>query len=89
LGVVKDFQYSSAKQKIAPLMMLLGNSNGTVIVKVKTADMHGLVTSIENQWNDYHADAPFSYTFLDDQFAQLYIAEARTGKIFTSFAIWR
>ena len=87
VGVVKDFQYSSAKQKIAPLMMLLGNSNGSVIVKVKTADMHGLVTSIENKWNDYHADAPFSYTFLDDQFAQLYVAEARTGKIFTSFAI--
>jgi putative ABC transport system permease protein len=87
VGVVKDFQYSSAKQKIAPLMMLLGNSNGSVIVKVKTADMHGLVTNIENQWNEYHADAPFSYTFLDDQFAQLYVAEARTGKIFTSFAI--
>jgi putative ABC transport system permease protein len=87
VGVIKDFQYSSAKEKIAPLMMLLGNSNGTVIIKVKTADMHGLVTSIENQWNDHHADAPFSYSFLDDQFAQLYIAEARTGKIFTSFAI--
>lgn len=87
VGVVKDFQYSSAKQKIAPLMMLLGNSNGSIIVKVKTADMHGLVTGIENQWNEYHADAPFSYTFLDDQFAQLYVAEARTGKIFTSFAI--
>lgn len=68
-------------------MMLLGNSNGSIIVKVKTADMHGLVTGIENQWNEYHADAPFSYTFLDDQFAQLYVAEARTGKIFTSFAI--
>ncbi|MBD1384992.1 ABC transporter permease [Mucilaginibacter rigui] len=87
VGVIKDFQYSSAKQKIAPLMMLFGNSNGSIIVKVKTADMHGLVTSIENQWNEYHADAPFSYTFLDDQFAQLYVAEARTGKIFTSFAI--
>jgi putative ABC transport system permease protein len=87
VGVVKDFQYSSAKQKIAPLMMLLGNSNGSVIIKVKAADMHSMVNTIENQWNEYHADAPFSYTFLDDQFAQLYVAEARTGKIFTSFAI--
>jgi putative ABC transport system permease protein len=87
VGVVKDFQYSSAKQKIAPLMMLLGNSNGSVIVKVKAADMHSMVNTIENQWNEYHADAPFSYTFLDDQFAQLYVAEARTGEIFTSFAI--
>ncbi|QHS57292.1 FtsX-like permease family protein [Mucilaginibacter sp. 14171R-50] len=87
IGVVKDFHYSSAKEKIAPLMMLYGYSNGSVILKVNTADMSGLIASIKAQWDDYHADSPFSYTFLDDQYAQLYVAEARTGKIFTSFAI--
>lgn len=87
IGVVKDFHYSSAKEKIAPLMMLYGYSNGSIMVKVKTANVAGLLADIKQQWADYHADSPFSYTFLDDQFAQLYIAEARTGKIFTSFAI--
>ncbi|RYU92430.1 ABC transporter permease [Mucilaginibacter terrigena] len=87
VGVVKDFHYSSAKEKIAPLMMLYGHSNGSIMVKVKTADVSGLIADIKTQWDDYHADSPFSYTFLDDQFAQLYIAEARTGKIFTSFAV--
>ncbi|MGY4536340.1 putative ABC transport system permease protein [Mucilaginibacter sp. UYNi724] len=87
VGVVKDFHYSSAKEKIAPLMMLYGHSNGAVMVKVKTAEVAGLLSDIKQQWADYHADSPFSYTFLDDQFAQLYVNEARTGKIFTSFAI--
>ncbi|MCO5934871.1 ABC transporter permease [Mucilaginibacter sp. RB4R14] len=87
VGVVKDFHYSSAKEKIAPLMMLYGHSNGTIMLKVKTADVAGLLSDIKQQWTDFHADSPFSYTFLDDQFAQLYVNEARTGKIFTSFAI--
>jgi len=87
VGVVKDFHYSSAKEKIAPLMMLYGASNGSIMVKVKPANVAGLLADIKQQWDDYHADSPFSYSFLDDQFAQLYVAEARTGKIFTSFAV--
>ncbi|RFZ84480.1 ABC transporter permease [Mucilaginibacter terrenus] len=87
IGVMKDFHYSSAKEKIAPLMMLYGHSNGTIMVKVKTADLKGLIADLKGQWDSYHADGPFSYSFLDDQFASLYSAEERTGKIFTSFAV--
>jgi putative ABC transport system permease protein len=88
VGVVKDFNYTSAKQKIAPLIMLPVDARGTnIIVKVKTADIHKLVSDIKNQWDAYGAGLPFSYSFLDDQFASLYKTEERTGKIFTSFAV--
>jgi len=88
VGVVKDFHYTSAKQKIAPLMMLASsNSNGSIIVKIKTADVHALINDIKNRWSTYNAAAPFSYAFLDEQFASLYSAEERTGQIFTSFSI--
>ena len=36
IGVVADFNYASVKQKIAPLMMLLGDNYGGLIVKIKT-----------------------------------------------------
>jgi putative ABC transport system permease protein len=88
VGVVKDFHYTSAKQKIAPLMMLASdNSRGSIIVKVKTADVHRLINDIKSQWDSYKATAPFSYSFLDDQFAKLYASDERTGKIFTSFSV--
>jgi len=88
VGVVKDFNYTSAKQKIAPLMMLASNrSTASIIVRIKTGDVHKLIDDIKNQWNAYNASAPFSYSFLDDQFASLYSSEQRTGRIFTSFAI--
>jgi putative ABC transport system permease protein len=87
LGVVEDFHYASAKQAIAPLMMLLGNNGGSIIVKVKTADMHDFLTYIKNQWTDFKTGAPLNYYFLDDHFAALYANEEKTGQIFTVFAI--
>jgi len=88
VGVVKDFNYTSAKQKIAPLMMLSSNrSTGAIIVRIKTAGVHQLINDIKGQWNTYNAGAPFSYSFLDDQFASLYKSEESTGQIFTSFSV--
>jgi len=87
IGVVKDFHYTSVKEKIAPLVMMLGNNNGGLIVKIKTAGIEGLLASFKNDWNSFNAKGPFSYNFMDDRFASVYKAEERTGKIFSVFAI--
>jgi putative ABC transport system permease protein len=88
VGVVKDFNYTSAKQKIAPLMMLPSNRNeGSIIVRIKTADVHHLINDIKSKWTAYNANTPFSYSFLDQQFASLYSTEEHSGQIFTSFAV--
>jgi len=88
VGVVKDFNYTSAKQRIAPLMMLATQYNaGSLIVRIKTTDVHQLITDIKSRWASFNPPAPFSYSFLDDQFASLYSSEQRTGRIFTSFSI--
>ena len=69
-------------------MMLASNRNyGAIIVKMKTIDVHQLIDDIKNHWNAYNASAPFSYSFLDEQFASLYSSEERTGQIFTSFSV--
>lgn len=87
VGVVKDFHYASARDQIEPMMMELGNNSGNIIVKVKTTNLRGFLANIKQQWNTYGAGAPFSYTFLDERFANVYAAEERTGQIFTLFAI--
>lgn len=87
VGIVKDFNYTSARQKIAPLMMLAEHRHGNIILKVKTTNVAGLLADLKNQWDGYKASSPFSYYFVDEQFAALYGAEQRTGKIFTSFAV--
>ena len=87
VGVVKDFNYASLKQKVAPLMMLLGGNFGGLIVKIKTDNVKGFLADLKKQWNAFNPDGPFSYNFLDDNFAKLYASEERTQKIFSAFAI--
>ena len=88
VGVVSDFHYASAKQKIAPLMMVLGGNYGGLIVKVKTATgLTGLLNDLKTKWNSFKPQGPFSYIFLDDKFAALYASELKTQKIFSAFAL--
>lgn len=87
VGVVKDFHYKSAKEKIGPLMFIPGRSNMLMAVKVHSADVSGVLTDIKKQWGEFRATAPFSYSFLDEQYAALYSSEQRTGQIFTAFAL--
>jgi len=87
IGVVQDFHYTSARQKIAPLMMMLGSNYGSVMVKIKTDDVKGFLSNAKKLWGSFNIDIPFSYYFLDDRFASLYAAEQKTGQIFTMFAV--
>jgi putative ABC transport system permease protein len=87
VGVVKDFQYASAKQQIAPLIMFLDNRGNSIIVKMKTADIKNLLADVKGKWDSFNPGGPFDYTFLDESFNNLYKAEERTGRIFTAFAI--
>jgi len=87
IGVVKDFNYVSVKQKISPLMLLLGGNYGGLIVKFKTSDVRGLLRDMKMKWDEFNTAGPFSYNFLDDKFAALFTSEERTQQIFSSFTL--
>lgn len=86
VGVVEDFNYASLKQKIAPLMLMLGNNFGGLIIKIKTSDVRGFLTYLKKQWDTFNPPGPLEYNFLDEKFAALYAGEQRTQKIFSAFA---
>lgn len=87
VGVVKDFNYASVRQKIAPVVMMLSRNRGMTLVKLNPTDIPGFLKDVKAKWAAFSPDVAFSYDFLDDQFASLYFAEERTGKIFTTFAV--
>jgi putative ABC transport system permease protein len=87
IGVVRNFHYTSAKQKIAPLMIMLGNNSGSLMLKINTKDIRGFISDLKQKWAAYNIETPFSYYFLDDRFASLYTAEEKTGQLFTLFAV--
>ncbi len=86
IGVVKDFHFKSLHELITPLVMTLGTDFGTMIVKVKTKDISGLLTSMKKKWNVFQAESPFSYSFLDERFNNTYKGEQNIGLIMGIFA---
>ncbi len=52
----------------------------------KTADVAGLLTTMNKKWSELHAEVPFSYSFLDDRFNNTYKNEQHIGLILGIFA---
>ncbi len=87
IGIVEDFNFESMRGKIDPIVLHFGLSPSIVSVKVSGKDMKTTVASISALWKKYSPDQPIRYTFLDEQFADMYADVERTGSIFTSFAV--
>jgi putative ABC transport system permease protein len=86
VGVVKDFHFKSLHETITPLFMVLEPESG-IIVKVRTKDVAGLLSSMKQQWASYNVEEPFSYAFMDELYNKTYSAEQKTGKILNIFAV--
>ncbi|MDB4901002.1 MAG: cell division protein FtsX [Mucilaginibacter sp.] len=91
IGVVKDFNSSSLRSKIAPLVFQLNLDRGGMAFRIETKNIPFLVSQIQTLYHNADAnmaDQPFTYSFMDDDFDHLYRSEQNTGKIFVSFAFF-
>ena len=90
IGVVKDFNYRSLRNEVAPLIMRImkGNQEGFISIKLKnTRDVRRTVEYLETQWDKYTNDKPFDYFFFDDDYERLYRSESTTARILLVFSI--
>ncbi|HEY5393411.1 MAG TPA: FtsX-like permease family protein, partial [Hanamia sp.] len=87
IGVVDNFYYESVKQEVRPLLMVLGNSNSVISVKVNAADMKKALASISKVWKDFLPNQTMRYTFLDQSYAAMYADVEQMQYIFTGFAV--
>lgn len=86
-GVVKDFHFSSMRQKIKPAIFYCQSKNyGQVYIKTKGKNVPGAIAAAESEWKKYNPGFPFEYNFLDDRFKELYESEQRTGLLFDIFS---
>jgi putative ABC transport system permease protein len=86
IGVVKDFHFRSLHERITPLVMVLTKEAGTMLVKIRTKDVKGMLASTESLYNGFKPEQPFRYSFLDERFNSVYKAEQKTGQILGIFA---
>ncbi|HEY4109350.1 ABC transporter permease [Puia sp.] len=87
VGVVKDFNFNSLREVVTPVVLFLQRDNGRIALRVKTKDVHRLAGQIETLWRKMAPSQPFSYSFMDDEFNNIYLAEQRMGGISLSFSL--
>ena len=85
IGLVKDFHYQPLYVPIKPLVMLLGGN--VLSIKLKSENLQQTVSSIQNEWSKQFDGNPFRYSFLDDNFNQLYTKEDKFGRTIQYFSV--
>ncbi len=86
-GVVKDFNVSSLKAEIPPVLM--GSCKdffGTMNIKLATGNINAALTAIERIWNKTFPNDVYEYQFLDEKIAKFYGRESQLSLIYKLFA---
>ena len=95
-GVMKDFNYTSLKHEIEPMIFRYGgiasseigiHHQAYILAKVSSKDILKTVEQVEEKWNEYARNYPLDAFFLDDSFQRHYEAEKKFGSVFTTFSI--
>jgi putative ABC transport system permease protein len=87
VGVLKDFNYKSLHSVIEPLIIMnTPTSQGYVLVRLATADVHASVDQISDIWKQFDSGHPYEYFFLDEKFQSQYVKEERLTTMFTWFS---
>lgn len=86
IGVVKDFHFASLKQTIAPSIFAYRPTSWQMYVKTTGKDAPAAIKAVEKYWRQYNANFPFEYSFLDDQYNDMYKSEQQTGTLFSIFS---
>jgi len=85
-GVIKDFNFKSLKDPIAPLVITSNGFKNILYVRTTGAQAQQAIAAVEKEYKKYADKTPFSYDFLDKSFESHYLAQQRTGSLFTTFA---
>jgi putative ABC transport system permease protein len=89
VGVVKDFHFRSMREKIGPLLFFMPPAwwYSQYSIKIDAANTQDILKAIENKWTQFDPGHPFTFSFFDDGYSQLYQQENRLGQIVNYFTI--
>ncbi len=87
IGVVRDFNFETLKNEIKPLAIILSPQSNLISIKLASGNLQDRIKLVEDKWKVFAPNAPFEYTFLDQDFAALFKTEQQLGKIFTIFTV--
>jgi putative ABC transport system permease protein len=82
IGVMKDFNFESFKSRVRPLVIQLLPRANNILVRYE-GPANVAVEKAETAWKSLSSNEPFEYTFMDQNFDELFREEQRLGQVFT------
>ena len=87
IGVVRDFHMSSLHEKIAPLIIKVHPSwDSFIFLRISTDNIKDVMGQVADIHQKLNPDYPFVFSFLDEDYEELYRSEERTEKLFRFFS---
>ncbi len=87
IGVVSDFHIGSLKQEIKPLVLpYLYRLPMCLAIRLHPGNVTEAIAAVEGIWKKSAPNQPFSYTFLDQDYASLYNREQQMSQVFQIFS---
>jgi putative ABC transport system permease protein len=87
IGIMKDFNYASLKERIEPSAYYYSTAySWKAFIKTNGRDASSAIAAAQKIWTQYSPEYPFSYSFIDEDYDQMYKADQRTGVLFNVFA---
>ncbi|MCD4683212.1 MAG: ABC transporter permease [Bacteroidales bacterium] len=88
IGVVEDFNFSSLREEIGPIVFLLENQPGDLLsIRMNPKNKEETFSSIDNLWQKLNPNEPFKYDYLEDMINEMYESDDQLQSIIGYFAI--
>ncbi len=89
IGVVKNFNFSSLKERIKPMMFWLTNDRKYYLfLKIEPGNYTQTIAYIKKIWEQFEPVQNFNFTFLDSSLNALYAKEDRISYFVEFVALW-
>ncbi|MBK8227663.1 MAG: ABC transporter permease [Flavobacteriales bacterium] len=90
IGVVKDFHYASLHTPIEPMCLFQSDRRygvSNLVLRLAPGDPAAQLEALQARWKELRPNDAWEASFLTDSIAQLYQAEDKLFRVFTSFAV--
>jgi len=84
IGVFEDYHFKSLHNNVQQQMMFPAEFRKVHLsIRISGENMQNTIDFIEEKWNDFGANRPFNYRFLEETWDEMYTAEKNLGIIFS------
>src|SRR5690606_23375855 len=83
----EDFNFQTLKENIEPLVITPADDRRVVLIKLKPGNVGAGIALIKKEYSKVAPAYPFEYTFLDEQFNDMYKKDLRQQTILSVFAM--